>query len=84
MKSARCIIWLRAIRPGFSRYGRRIADPKTVLAAIEVIFSAEALRVVLDDGREHLVPLAWLPWLLAGTLEQRQGWTRIGNGEDLH
>ena len=62
----------------------RILNPETVPAAIDVIFSADAFRVVLDDGRELSVPLAWFPRLLASSPEQRRGWTLIGHGEGLH
>ena len=40
--------------------------------AVAVEFSADAFRVVLDDGRELSVPLAWFPRLLHATPEQRQ------------
>ena len=52
--------------------------------AVAVEFSADAFRVVLDDGRELSVPLAWFPRLLHATPEQRQGWELIGRGEGLH
>ena len=37
--------------------------------AVAVEFSADAFRVVLDDGRELSVPLAWFPRLLHATPE---------------
>lgn len=52
--------------------------------AVAVEFLADAFRVVLDDGRELSVPLAWFPRLLHATPEQRQDWELIGRGEGLH
>lgn len=52
--------------------------------AVTVEFLADAFRVVLDDGRELSVPLAWFPRLLHATPEQRQDWELIGRGEGLH
>ena len=52
--------------------------------ATEITFSEDAFHVVLDDGRELSVPLAWFPRLLEGTPEQRQQWEWIGRGEGIH
>lgn len=52
--------------------------------AVEVSFSEHAFSVVLDDGRELSVPLAWFPRLLHGTPEQRQVWELIGPGTGIH
>ena len=52
--------------------------------AVAVEFSADAFRVVLADGRELSVPLAWFPRLLHATPEQRQAWELLGRGEGLH
>jgi len=52
--------------------------------AVDVLFSADSLRVVLEDGRELSVPLAWFPRLLHGTPEQRRQWELIGHGEGVH
>ncbi len=52
--------------------------------AIDVTFSPDLFRVVLDDGRELAVPLAWFPRLMHGTPEQRFKWELIGHGEGLH
>lgn len=52
--------------------------------AIDVQFSEFAFRVVLDDGRELTVPLAWFPRLLKGAPEQRAHWELIGRGEGIH
>jgi hypothetical protein len=48
--------------------------------AVDVCVTNDALRVVLADGRELSVPLAWFPRLLSATLEQRQSWRLIGDG----
>ncbi len=52
--------------------------------AVDVSFEEDAFRVVLDDGRELTVPLAWFPRLLHGTPDQRARWELIGRGEGLH
>jgi hypothetical protein len=52
--------------------------------AVEVTCTDEALRVVLADGREITVPLAWFPRLQRATPEQRQRWRLIGGGIGLH
>lgn len=43
-----------------------------------------ALHVVLADGRELSVPLAWFPRLLHATAEQRAEFELLGDGDGLH
>lgn len=52
--------------------------------ATDVSFSESTFRVVLDDGRELSVPLAWFSRLLQGTPEERSQWELIGRGEGIH
>ena len=52
--------------------------------AVNVSFEEDVFRVVLGDGRELSVPLAWFPRLLHGTPEQRQHWELIGLGQGIH
>ena len=52
--------------------------------AIDVIFTADHLHVVLADGREIFVPLVWFPRLYHATPEQRAQWRSIGGGMGLH
>ncbi len=52
--------------------------------AVDVSCSADALSVVLDDGRTVSVPLAWFPRLLAATPRQRKRWEPIGGGIGIH
>ena len=52
--------------------------------AVDVAFSPDSFRVVLDDGRELTVPLAWFPRLLHGTSDERLKWELVGRGEGLH
>ena len=52
--------------------------------AVSVTFSDATFSVILDDGRELSVPLAWFPRLLHATPEERAQWTLIGRGEGLH
>jgi len=48
--------------------------------AIDISFTADALQVVLADGREVSAPLQWFPRLLKATPEQRAQWELIGDG----
>jgi len=52
--------------------------------ATDVSFAGSTFRVVLDDGRELSVPLAWFPRLLNGTPDERSHWELIGRGEGIH
>ncbi len=63
-----------------------MADPTSVaraLRAIRIDFSAEALIVVLADGRSLSVPLAWLPRLRDASGDERRAWELIDNGEEI-
>lgn len=51
---------------------------------VDVTCTADALRAVLADGREILVPLAWFPRLRDATLDQRRNWRLIGGGVGVH
>ena len=52
--------------------------------AVNVEMSDAALRIILSDGRELAVPLAWFPRLRDATPEQRVNWELIGRGHGLH
>jgi hypothetical protein len=52
--------------------------------AVDVSFTPDALRVVLDDGREISAPLEWFPRLRAATGEQKRNWRLIGKGVGIH
>jgi hypothetical protein len=52
--------------------------------AREVSFTADALHVVLADGREVSAPLQWFPRLLHATARQRAKWELIGDGIGIH
>ena len=52
--------------------------------AIDISFTADALHVVLADGREISAPLQWFPRLLKATPEQRTQWELIGDGIGIH
>jgi hypothetical protein len=52
--------------------------------AQKVIVTDEALTVDLTDGRTISAPLAWYPRLMHGTLQERNNWRLIGNGEGIH
>ena len=52
--------------------------------ATEVYFTSDMLCVILADGREISVPLAWFPRLKDATEEARDHWRLIGNGIGIH
>ena len=52
--------------------------------AVDVTVMDDRLTVVLADGRELAVPLAWFPRLLEATPEQRRNWRFIGRGHGIH
>lgn len=52
--------------------------------ATDVSVTDTMLRVVLEDGRELLVPVAWYPRLRDASPTQRSNWRFIGRGEGIH
>lgn len=52
--------------------------------AVDVVVTATILRVILDDGRELLVPLEWFPRLRDASDADRVNWRLIGRGEGIH
>ncbi|MCH5596887.1 DUF2442 domain-containing protein [Niabella ginsengisoli] len=52
--------------------------------ATNVLFDADKMTVLLEDGRELSVPLEWFPSLRNATTEQLNNWRFIGNGEGIH
>ena len=52
--------------------------------AVDVSFTADAIHVVLADGREITAPLEWFPRLRAATTEQLKDWRLIGGGVGIH
>ncbi|MBF0438798.1 MAG: DUF2442 domain-containing protein [Magnetococcales bacterium] len=52
--------------------------------AVNVVVSADMLRVMLADGREVAAPLVWFPRLQEATEEQRKNWRFIGGGVGIH
>lgn len=51
---------------------------------VDVSVSDDSLHVVLEDGRELSVPVAWYPRLRAGDPAARRNWRLIGRGEGIH
>jgi hypothetical protein len=52
--------------------------------AADVKCTRDALVVVLEDGRQISVPLAWFPRLQNATPAQRKNWRLIGGGIGIH
>ena len=52
--------------------------------AVDVSFTYHVLRVLLRDGREISVPIAWFPRLRKATFPQRRNWRLIGGGIGIH
>jgi len=50
------------------------------VTAVEVSCKADAVKVVLADGRTVSVPLAWFQRLVAATPKQQAEWELIGGG----
>ncbi|MCH8744665.1 MAG: DUF2442 domain-containing protein [Chloroflexi bacterium] len=44
----------------------------------------EALIVGWGDGRTISVPLAWFPWLVSASPEERTHWRLVGKGQGIH
>ncbi|MFV1981298.1 MAG: DUF2442 domain-containing protein [Rhodothermia bacterium] len=52
--------------------------------AAEVSVTENELLVDLVDGRRISIPLAWFPRLLHASVEQRNEFELIGDGEGIH
>ena len=52
--------------------------------AVDVTVTDNRLVVVLADGRELAVPLAWFPRLAEATEPERRNWRLIGRGQGIH
>ena len=64
--------------------GAVILAEKVEALARDVSFTADALHVVLADGRELSAPLQWFPRLLHATPKQRAKWQLLGDGLIIH
>lgn len=58
--------------------------PELLAVAHSVHVDAQYLSILLADGRELRVPLAWFPRLAQATPEQRAHWRLIGGGAGIH
>jgi Protein of unknown function (DUF2442) len=61
-----------------------ISPVKPDATAVDVTEMDDRLVVILADGREVAIPLAWFPRLLEATPEQRRNWLLIGRGHGIH
>ena len=62
-----------------------VASEETEVLARDVRFDeVDKMKVLLNDGREISVPIAWFPRLSRATDEQRRHWRFIGGGEGMH
>jgi hypothetical protein len=61
-----------------------ISPVKPDATAVDVMVMDDRLVVILADGRELAIPLAWFPRLLEATPEQRRNWRFIGRGHGIH
>lgn len=71
-------------RSFFWRNGVSTLVESSEVTAVEVSCKADALKVILADGRTVSAPLAWFPRLLAATPRQRVDWELIGGGIGIH
>jgi hypothetical protein len=49
-----------------------------------VIITDDEIIFELTDGRTISIPLVWYPRLYHGTVEERNNWRFIGDGEGVH
>jgi len=61
-----------------------VSHPPREPRAVTVSFTADALHLVLVDGREVFAPLTWFPRLLNATPPQRANHRLIGQGVGIH
>lgn len=61
-----------------------IFDIRIEPLAVDVSCTADALHVVLADGREISAPLEWFPRLREATSKQRTQCRLIGKGIGIH
>ena len=52
--------------------------------AENVTITEDTLTVDLSDGRTISVPLTWFPRLVQASLEERNNWRLIGQGQGIH
>jgi hypothetical protein len=60
------------------------SEPKSGERIRDVHVTEDAISVDLFDGRVLTVPLAWYPWLLHATPEERANWCIAGAGYGIH
>jgi len=63
--------------------GSSITAPKLAFTK-GVRFEGEMLYMLLKDGRELGMPIAWSERLVRATPEQREHWEFIGHGSGVH
>ena len=61
-----------------------LVDIATSVCARSVRFEGERMIVTLADDREISVPIDWYPRLAHATIEERDNWRLIGDGEGIH
>ncbi len=61
-----------------------LANKTSTAFAKDIWFSKDMMYVLLADGREVGVPLAWFPRLRKATKEQLKNWRLIGKGLGIH
>ncbi len=49
-----------------------------------ILFDKVKMYVMLEDGRELIIPIEWFPSLRDATTVQRDNWRLIGDGEGIH
>jgi hypothetical protein len=52
--------------------------------AVNLWFDDLKMHLVLEDGREIIVPLEWFPLLRDASSKQLSNWRFIGDGEGIH
>ena len=52
--------------------------------ALDIWFDDSKMFLILEDGRELAVPLAWFPKLNKASEHELKNWRFIGGGEGIH
>ena len=61
-----------------------LASEIRLARAQDVVVTDDTLTVDLADGRTISVPLGWYPRLLQGSVDERQNWRLVGQGQGIH
>ena len=67
-----------------SRLYPKIKTWRCTTLAERISIDEELLTIDFVDGRSVSIPLEWYPRLVHGTVQERNNWRLIGQGEGIH